>query len=435
MTDANLLSRLIENRGMSAHRSHRAMAALRPSRRVVNTRWVTLVFAFLLLTLFERSAQAFPWMIRHDYKVCNTCHADPSGGGLLTLYGRGMEETLVRSYFGKHTGEEDPGKVGNFMFGAVNLPDWLLLQADGRALNVLQLQPRTKSPYTFWLMQADVAGQVTFGRFRANADIGLGAPGSALSASVTRGDYRFIARQFWLGLDLGADNQFLLRAGRINVPFGLRMIEHTAYVRTATRTDINGSQEYGVTLAYSGEKLRGEVMAIAGNFQVRPDDYRQRGYAAYLEYAVGDRVTVGGTSLITHADNDAQLATALWRQAHGLFARWAPVKSVAVMAESDLLLFSQPPANANAAARNNFGNASVLQVDLEPWQGLHIIPMGEVYYNQATHPGVSVSAWLGMAWFFAPHVDARVDFIVKDNIVKDGSSVSSTLLGQLHFVL
>jgi len=395
-------------------------------------RWLAPLAVLFLLAAFERSAFAYPWMIRHDYKACNTCHADPSGSGLLTQYGRGMEETLTRSYFGKHTGEEDPGKLGNFMFGAVDLPDWLLLQADVRGLNVI----RPPDAYRFWLMQANAQAQITLGRFRVMGDLGLGAPGSALGSSVTRGSYRLISRQFWLGLDIGSDKQFLLRAGRINVPYGLRMIEHTTYVRRATRTDINASQEYGVTLAYTGEKVRGEVMGIAGNFQIRPDDYRERGYSAYLEYVINDRFTLGGTSLITHANNDVQLATALWRQAHGLFARWTPAKPVVVMAESDLLLFSQPPVGA-AAATNNFGNASYLTVDIEPWQGLHFMPTAEFFFNKAAQSsGFNVAGWASVVWFFAPHLDARIDAIFENKATgSPTSSFSSTLLGQLHFVL
>ncbi len=33
------------------------------------------------------------------------------------------------------------------------------------------------------------------------------------------------------------------------------------------------------------EKLRFEVMAIAGNYQIEPDAYRERGYSGYVEFA------------------------------------------------------------------------------------------------------------------------------------------------------
>ena len=41
----------------------------------------------------------------------------------------------------------------------------------------------------------------------------------------------------------------MLRAGRINVPYGLRVVEHPFFVRQVTRTDIDKGQEHGVSLA------------------------------------------------------------------------------------------------------------------------------------------------------------------------------------------
>lgn len=428
----------------------------------VVTRFALSVAAAVCLFLsFEASAQAFPWMIKHDYKVCNVCHADPSGAGLLTQYGRGMEETLVRSYYKKHTGDEDPGKTGNFMFGAFDLPEWLLLQADGRSLMYFDsaaenvpaggLKP-SRNPFEtgsnphFYLMQANAAAQITVSRFRASGDLGLGVPGDSEAASITRGqnNYRLTSRQHWLGLDLGSDNQFLLRAGRMQVPFGLRIIEHTSPVRALTRTNINTDQQYGLALAYTGEKLRGEIMAIAGNFQVRPDDYRERGGAGYAEYAVGETAAVGLSALITHADLDLSLQSALWRHAYGLFGRWSPVKPLVLMAESDLLAFSQPPPGVGQAAINTFGNASMLAVDLEPIQGVHFTPSAHLAYvntrlsvsdygsGSTFAPGLTASGWASLTWFFLPHMDFRIDGIFESPA---GGKFHTLLLGQLHILL
>ena len=35
----------------------------------------------VVLSLVARPASAYPWMIRHAYTQCSTCHADPVGGG------------------------------------------------------------------------------------------------------------------------------------------------------------------------------------------------------------------------------------------------------------------------------------------------------------------------------------------------------------------
>src|SRR5215472_1180424 len=86
--------------------------------------------AFFLLMTLSRPAQAYPWIIRHEYSACIPCHADPSGGGLLTEYGRAQSEILLRTPYTKAT--DDPGKLGDFLFGAFTLPDALLLGGDAR---------------------------------------------------------------------------------------------------------------------------------------------------------------------------------------------------------------------------------------------------------------------------------------------------------------
>jgi hypothetical protein len=271
---------------------------------------------------------------------------------------------------------------------------------------------------------------------RQGGDLGLGAPGGALGASITSGDYRLISRQFWAGADLGSDEQFLLRAGRITLPFGLRIIEHTSFVRSATRTDLNASQQYGVALAYTGEKLRGELMAIAGNFNEHPDEYRDRGYAGYLEYTLSDTATAGVSSMVTHASRDPVVGGALFRHAHGAFARWVPAKPLVVMAESDLLLFSQGASSSTTTPTNTFGNATFVQLDYEPVQGLHLMPTGELLNASPLGAGTTLSGSAAITWFFAPHADMRVDAVFTD--VGLGTSSPSTrisLLGQLHFVL
>jgi hypothetical protein len=50
------------------------------------------LIAFAILSLATSRADAYPWMIRHEYNNCIACHVDPSGGGMLTPYGRGQSQ-------------------------------------------------------------------------------------------------------------------------------------------------------------------------------------------------------------------------------------------------------------------------------------------------------------------------------------------------------
>jgi hypothetical protein len=208
------------------------------------------------------------------------------------------------------------------------------------------------------------------------------------------------------------------------VPFGLRSIDHTVFVRAATRTDINDTQQDGIAFAYSGESLRGELMAILGNYQISPDSYRERGYSGYLEYAPISTLAFGASSLITYAAQDIELHVPNLRQAHGVFARWVPWKPLVLMLEADLLL------NRTSQIAPETGLATMLQADLEVWQGLHFITILETY--NSGEGGTSYSGWLAVAWFFAPHFDVRFDVLEQKQVAQPSALDIFAYVAQLH---
>ena len=71
---------------------------------------------FLSVLSVARPASAYPWMIRHQYQGCVPCHADPSGAGLLTDYGRAMGENVLRTRYGSKAPDEMP-VYARFAFG------------------------------------------------------------------------------------------------------------------------------------------------------------------------------------------------------------------------------------------------------------------------------------------------------------------------------
>src|SRR5205823_14813716 len=123
-------------------------------------------------------------------------------------------------------------------------------------------------------------------------------------------------------------------------------------------------QSHGVSVWYANDVVRGELMGIAGNFQVQPDDVRERGYSGYLEATPIEHVGVGASSLVTYAKQDIQLGVPNLRQAHGVFARWGPTEQLAVMFEGDSLINSHQNTT-------NIGGAGWLAIDFAPVQGIH----------------------------------------------------------------
>jgi hypothetical protein len=287
----------------------------------------------------------------------------------------------------------------------------------------------------------DLYGQLKFGAFSAGGSIGgarvaAGSP-YARRAQVTGNqgkDWNLISRTHYLGYDIVPE--LTVRAGRLNLPFGVRIPEHVMWVRQATNTDRESSQQHGLAIAYVGESLRGEIMGIAGNYQVHPDKFRDRGYAGYLEYATSSNATIGVSSMLTYSATDPITRAALktQRQVHGLMGRAGFGEKVAILAEADAMITS----------RRELGYVGFAQLDVEPIQGLHFMATGEMLdvgyikpvVNALTPSGPrtagegkpKVGGWLSVAWFVYSHFDVRFDAVKR-------TAEDVSLQAQLHVYL
>jgi len=373
--------------------------------------------------LLSTAASAYPTMIRHGYTQCASCHTDPSGGTLLTQYGRAQSELLLSSRWGAAK-EAEPAAASKFLFGLLEVPDPVALggwvregyiwnTADGKLVDDRALQ-----------MRASLAADVRVGPVRAAAEIGYASARTTRLATVTRNEdgANLVSREHWVGLAF-ADGAGLVRAGRINVPFGLRNLEHTSFVRAATRTDINEDQQGGIAVAIAGESWRGEVMAILGNYSLRPDAFRERGLAGYLETAVAPRVVLGLSALATRADAALDTRSPALRQAYGLTVRAAPWTPVVLSVEFDALL---SVALGNGSVET--GHAGWLQADVEVVRGVHLVSAAERLSSPAGG-APQFGWWGGVAWFVVPHLDVRADVIRRSSA---DSPTTDTFLIQIN---
>jgi hypothetical protein len=386
--------------------------------------------ACIAVLLAARPAQAYPWMFRHHYPACSACHYDPSGAGPITAYGRIVGDSVIRM-----GGEDEPSTgdmppAARFLFGAVPTPDWLELGGDVRVMSLTSKQRGFPAMNRLIWMQLDGEATVSVGNFVASGTLGF-APEGALGAAITRGTKNnLVSRQHWLGYRFPTKSELQLRAGRMNLPFGIRSIEHTLWARKLTRTNINDEQQYGAALYFGNDWLHGELMGIAGNLQLRPDRYRERGYSAYLEAQVVDGLALGASSLITHRSLDTTTLTETWRQVHGAFGRWAtPYQPLVLLTEWDYVFES---------SRDSFykrGLVSYLQADWEPRQGMHFIATGEANKVGIRDRYWSYGGWLSYDWFCAPHTDVRLDGIYQSLGSAAGRLGAFTLLLQGHIYL
>lgn len=404
--------------------SSRHRATGRVSGRLMQR--VLVLATALVLFSFASTSHAYAWMIRTGITKCANCHTDPMGGETLTSFGRVMSETTLSTKWS----DKGPSSASELFFG-IPEPKELRVGGSFRYMDALYEFP-TKHYETF-PMQADVYGQLTlFDRLKIGGSLGAfvldkNNQGEGRAAQVTQGnnvnDWNLLSRTHWIGYQI--NDAMLIRAGRLNLPFGIRMPEHTMWVRKFTRTDRESAQQHGVAFDYSAGRFRAEVMGILGNYQISPDKYRDRGYSLYAEYMLSTTAAVGLSSLVTHADAD-RFDNFLneTRQAHGLTGRYAPVKPVVLLAEADMLISDQ----------RNPGYVAMLQADYEIVQGVHFMLTGEALNqgrlsNTSSQPGAGETAlggWVTADWFFFTHFDARIDLVAR-------KGDPTTLLSQIHW--
>lgn len=361
--------------------------------------------AAIAIALLSTAAGAYPSMIRHGYTQCGSCHTDPSGGTLLNEYGRAQSELLLSSRWGARD-DDEPSSRSKFLFGAVPTPantvlgGWLRNGyiwnvADGKLVDHRALQ-----------MRGDLAADVRLGALRASGQLGYAGSGAAL-ATIKR-DASVVSREHWIGLSF-ASEAGLVRAGRLNLPFGLRNPEHTSFVRSATQTDFNQDQQYGAAIAFAGESWRAEGMAILGNYSLQPDAFRERGFAAQLEAALSPAVALGLSALLTRAEAALDGGVPTLRQAYAITARVAPWKPLVVLAELDALVASKLGNSVRA------GQAGWIQADVEILRGFHVLSALEDL-RPATGGSTQVGAWGGLQWFVIPHLDMRADWVRRSSV-------------------
>jgi hypothetical protein len=375
-----------------------------------------------------RRAEAYPWMLKHGYGACDNCHLDPSGAELLTPYGRVQGQVLLAMTYGSSPEDAPTGPL----WGLVRTPNWLMVSGAFQQAGYFRLGRQNKAQ--FFPMQTDLYGGFDSGTVLGGGSLGLAKVPAGLTearaAQLTDGQgdqLNLISRTHWLGVRPGA--HWVLRAGRINLPYGLRIPEHMMWVRAATRTNRESDQQHGIAIAFTSERVRSEVMGVLGNYQIRPDRYRERGYAGFVEWLVADKVGIGASSRVTFAAADPIALTpeATTLQAHGIFARIVLSRPIYVQAEFDGLMRS----------RHDFGYAGLVQLNVEPVQGLHFIGTNEILDDGkdrtgAAAPGAGKPAWGGWVsidYYFYAQMSVRVDLIERQN------TPGMTLLSQFHMYL
>lgn len=272
--------------------------------------------ATAVVLLGAETAFAEPMFLSRQYARCTTCHHSPTGGGLLTTYGRSLTHRELST-----TGDRTPDGVEAdaapgeeaFLWGAAG--DRLgpvQLGMDLRPSHVTFAFDGNRSHRNFW-MTADLQAAVRLHDWTLYGQVGR-------RPTVAGGELE--SYEYWVAHQ--ATDTLGIRAGRFLPAYGVRFADHTSYNRQFLGL-AQFDQVYGLEVSRTGERSLLQVTAGPGRADAILDDDGNGAFTAAgrVQFDVTPRTAVVASGLFRQA-SDLEPRTGMGGIALGISpaARW-----------------------------------------------------------------------------------------------------------------
>jgi hypothetical protein len=236
--------------------------------------------ALLLLTC-SRWGAAEPMFLSKQYTRCTTCHYSPTGGGLLTPYGRSLSHHELSTF----RGSEDAGPPGSpppaprggeqdFLWGALgDRLGPLSMGVDLRPAHLSYDFDNTTTHMNFW-MNADVLAAYQIKGWTLYGEIGR----EPLVEGAHLGSY-----EYWVQHQ--NDKGLAFRVGRFLPAFGVKLADHTALTRSTLGFD-KYDQVYALEVSRTLERYQWQVSLGPGRADSVLHDDGRRAFTATGRFAL-----------------------------------------------------------------------------------------------------------------------------------------------------
>jgi hypothetical protein len=357
-------------------------------------------------------ASAEPKFLAKQYTRCTTCHVSPTGGGLLSAYGRSLshrELSMTGAPMPSHGEmEPEPGEE-SFLWGAF-----------GESLGPVQLGVELRPSYLHYsfldtsqnrnlLMNADVHAAVRAKNWLFYGQIGreLEQDGHTLDSS-----------EYWAGYQPTEGVGF--RAGRFLPAYGVRFADHTMFNRSFLSL-AQYDQVYGVEVSHTRGRYLTQVSLGPGRAESVIDDDGRAAFTTTgrVQIDLGTRTTLAASGLYrAESDLDPQLGSA------GLAFGFAPTSRITTWTQVD------------GQFREGAGDTSYVLVNetsLEVCRGLwlKVMPQARVGGGEAV-PDI-VRFGVGTVLLPRTHFDVNLNYYRDDN--RTSKIITHIFLAQLHLYL
>jgi len=152
------------------------------------------------------------------YQQCISCHVSPSGGGVLTEYGKGLSTQFATL---------NKESLGPSNYSLFKTPKHILLGGNVRNQHIQQYTEYGDRQRSF-LMQADIELAVTYKNMTAAGTIGYYGLSYPLNDNT---DIKHETRRYYAMLNLV--DHINLRVGKFYSNFGIMIDDHTEAIRSA----------------------------------------------------------------------------------------------------------------------------------------------------------------------------------------------------------
>jgi hypothetical protein len=382
----------------------------------------TILF-LLAATVLASTAWAEPMFLAKQYTRCTPCHYSPTGGGLLTPYGRLLSHRELSTTGGTGTApaagaEDDARGEQAFLYGALG-------DALGPVHLGLEMRP-SRLHVGFpgghqdmnLLMNLDLIGAVRKNGWTAYGTVGREPDNSAVRNGRTEPGAAFISYEHWIAYE--TDKGFRIRAGRFLPAYGVRVADHTAYTRVNLDLDRN-DQVYGLEVSGTMGRSLAQVMVSPGKAEAILHDAGHRGFstAGRWQLDLTPRTAIVGSAFYRHS-TDLDAKSGLVGGAFGL----APTSRVSIWTEVD--------ANLQTDASGGRTWVVVNETAVEAYRGIWL-KFSPQFQTSGGQPGSSAFRRLALEADLLPRTHWNVGVSYYRDRAFDATT--STLLAQLHLYL
>ena len=323
---------------------------------------------------FAGQLTAFPENFRMGYASCRSCHVSPSGGGVLTAYGRNTSEDFLSTWV--KSGESA------FAYGALGAPESVNFGGDIRTM-AIDKDNKVYHTKRYFPMQADFEVAYT--------------PVDKLTMAFTLGVYDQVTGSRRHYIMYTPSENFSLRAGRFYPAYGINNGDHSMLTRRYLGFN-EGEETYNIEGGVFGEK--GEVILtgiVRTGFEVFSEE--RSGFAVRSVIYAGERSQIG----LSYLHNVSQL----WKSdSYGPFFIWAFSRELYWESELDALTRKSVDKTDTSIPDYSIllGNT---RLAYEVMRGLHLFVTYEGLTPQSSQHYTAHQSGIGpgFQWFLRPHLE------------------------------